>query len=125
MDDNGLNEFQFYKEVDSFYETAIDYIEKWTLDIKKLKHFQWILLKKSPTWKEIETSFGNVKVVVKVNESALFDEMLKINEYTTEDKLRQWNSETISSDKRWTEIFMHMQTTNVPVDNIFKWLNMH
>jgi len=86
VDDNDLNEFQFYKDIDSFYETAINYIEKWTLDIKKLKHFQWILLKKSPTWKEIETScsFGNVKVLVKVNESALFDELLKINEYTTE-----------------------------------------
>uniref|UniRef100_H3A4G4 Uncharacterized protein n=1 Tax=Latimeria chalumnae TaxID=7897 RepID=H3A4G4_LATCH len=76
----------FY-EVAQFFQTALDYLKKWSVGFEFCAHFSWFLLNSFPQWKPVESSLKIVNefVVDELDEGALFDEVTCVKKFV-EDK---------------------------------------
>jgi hypothetical protein len=44
-----INEAKFFEVVENFYETSLEYVNKWKCSLGNTKKFKWVLLRKTPT----------------------------------------------------------------------------
>ena len=54
-----IAEEKFFEVVESFYDTSLQYADKWICSLGNMDKFKWILLNKTPTWKEIGDSINH------------------------------------------------------------------
>lgn len=50
------------------------------------------------------------------NSAAVFEQFGYMKSYCSADKLAEWSVNKLQTDKRWVEIFQHMEARNVPFD---------
>jgi hypothetical protein len=48
----------FFEVVENFYETSLEYVNKWKCSLGNSEKFKWMLLKKTPEWKNIQNSLN-------------------------------------------------------------------
>ena len=71
-----IAEENFFEVVESFYDTSLQYADKWICSLGNTDKFKWILLKKTPAWKEIADSFNHeILSCVQAEETRLFDQL--------------------------------------------------
>ena len=58
VESGDIVEEKFCKVVEYFYYTCLQYGEKWKSSWGNTEKFKWILLKKTPGWKEIHDSIN-------------------------------------------------------------------
>lgn len=78
------------------------------------------MLQDTPDWKRINTSMKilheEFSFDANTHSSAVFSQYAYIQAYCTHDKLAEWRTCQLPTEKRWVEIFTHMQTENVPFE---------
>lgn len=96
------------------------YISKWTEHFEIFESFSWIILKQFPDWSYVKKSMQIVgekgAFDMAANSSAVSEQFGYVKSYCSTGKLAEWRSNNVPPDKRWTEIFKHMEAQNVPFD---------
>ena len=88
-----IAEEKFFGLVDSFYDISLQYADKWICSFGNTDQFKWILLNKTPAWKEIGDNINNeILTCVQTEETRLFDQWVLIK-LTVERKIDKWNEE--------------------------------
>lgn len=92
--------------------------------MKPLSDFYWITLKKVPTWKDVEN------VMMKLREDGLYDadknagklhdQFTYVKIYCTDDKIKQWKTDQVTTTGRWTEMFNHFENNDCEYTEIAK-----
>lgn len=108
VDSGEITEAAFLKVIKHFYETSLEYINKWKCSLGNAEQFKWVLLRKMPEWKEIQDSLNEELITqTKINESHLFDQWVLIK-VIVENKLQTWNEGNVIISERWVQIFAQM-----------------
>lgn len=101
-----------------FTDDALDYLISWTGELESFQNFSWVSLGSLPSWQTVNNTMEKVaektSFDVYANSSRVFEEFGYIKNYCTDEKLAEWKSENLSTDKRWVEIFQHMDANQVP-----------
>lgn len=92
--------------------------------MKPLIAFDWITLKSTPTWKNVE----NVMLKLKAdrlydadnNAAKLHEQFIYVKKYCTDDKIQQWKKDKFSTVKRWIEIFKHFDANDTEYTEMAK-----
>lgn len=97
---------KFHNECMSFYDSVIDYLLKWSEPLTELNHFDWILLQKPVEWTDVEKSFKwlDENSTCKLNESSLFDQVVKLKCFVKENTSNTEFNSSLASTK-WTTFF--------------------
>lgn len=110
--------------VDTFSDNALDYINNWTEHFDVFQSFTWILLEQFPDWTTVKNSMRTVgekaSFDVTANSSSVFEQFGYMKSYCSAEKLMEWRNEKLPTDRRWTEIFKHMEDHHVPYDEFAK-----
>lgn len=56
VDSGEVNEAKYTEAAENFYETSLEYINKWKCSLGNNEKFKWVLLRKTSEWKEIQDS---------------------------------------------------------------------
>lgn len=127
---NQLNEQTFNKNVQNFYNSAINYLEMWQVSFDKTDIFSWINLQDKIGWSDLESSCLAVNEVApnSVSHDELFDERTHVN-LVVEKLKKEWDcKETQSQDKpvylsieeKWKSVFTVLEKSNVSYKNMYK-----
>ena len=74
-----IAEEKFFEVVESFYDTSLQYADKWMCSLGNTDRFKWILLNKTPGWMEIGDSINHkILTCVQAEEICLFDQWILI-----------------------------------------------
>ncbi|ODM92686.1 putative zinc finger protein [Orchesella cincta] len=108
-----IQENSFRKYTDSFFETAIEYLNNWTADFEAVQFLDWIQLRKQVKWGDLEKVVTDGKSYgLHIDESALFNEYSCLKAYLTNEKLQEL--QTIPKiDERWQAILSHFETETI------------
>ena len=60
MESGEIDEEKFFDVVESFYDTSLQHADKWICSLGNTDKFKWILLNKTPAWKEIGDSINPI-----------------------------------------------------------------
>lgn len=87
------DEINFRTEVNDFYETCIQYLERWSVPFSTFSKFKWMLLKEIPSWEQIEETicYFNEKSI-DINYTLLFDQLAPLVDFVSE-KIKEWTDE--------------------------------
>lgn len=98
----------------------MEYVDKWTEDFKIFQDFSWVVLETFPDWSTVKKSMHVVaekgSFDMATNSSAVFEQFGYMKSYCSADKLSEWRKSKLPTDKRWVEIFQHMEAHNIPHD---------
>lgn len=100
---------------------AVQYLDRWMKPMQQMKSFAWILLKKVPTWSEVETvkdELSDVELFDAENASKLHTQFTFVKNYCTTDKISKWKEDKASVESRWVEIFRFLDAESYPFDQI-------
>lgn len=98
----------------------MDYLGQWTEHFEIFQNFSWVVLENFPDWSTVKKSIrvveekGSFDMVA--NSAAVFEQFGYMKSYCSVDKIAEWNANKLQTDKRWVEIFQHMEARNVPFD---------
>lgn len=99
-------------------DDAIEYLLGWSEELVPFCEFSWVSLRSFPDWATVNNS---MKLVARktsfdifANSSKVFEEYGYIKNYCSAEKMAEWNSENVSTEKRWVKIFKHMKANQVP-----------
>ena len=86
-----IAEEKFFEVVESFYDTSLQYANKWICSSGNADKLKWILLNKMPTWKKINDNINQeILTCVQAKETRLFDQWVLIK-LTAERQVDKWN----------------------------------
>lgn len=120
VDETAVNRHQIDTEIFQFYTTATMYLKQWrNPHSDTFQKFDWVLLNKVPEYPEIQLclEFINYKKTF-VNENDLFDEVIILKNYVSDEKILSWKSNSVSIDARWVEIFQFFKENDHPFVNL-------
>ena len=104
-----IAEEKFFEVVKSFYDTSLQYADKWICSLGNTDKFKWILLNKMPAWKEIDGSIKHeILTCVQAEETRLFDQWVLIK-LIAERQVDKWNEKNLPVSDRWLRIFREMR----------------
>jgi hypothetical protein len=63
VDSGEINEAMFFRVLENFYETSLEYVNKWKCSLGNTEKFKWVLLRKTPEWKEIQDSLNEELII--------------------------------------------------------------
>lgn len=90
----------------------------WTGELASFQDFSWVSLCTFPNWSTVNSSMKIVAQNTSFDLYALSSKVLEeygyIKNYCKAEKLAEWNSNEVSTDERWVEIFRHMDANRVP-----------
>lgn len=108
----------------SFSDEAIAYLGKWLAHVQELKMFNWVALKLSPQWTDVETAMNRLSdqklYDAHKNASAMHKQYGYVKNYCTEQKIAEWREKNISIVSRWVEIFNHLTIQSCEYNEIVK-----
>ncbi|PSN55867.1 hypothetical protein C0J52_02742 [Blattella germanica] len=90
LEDEGVNIKIVETAAHDFYDTCVQYLEKWCIYFQDLDVFQWVLLKQIPDWSDVQKSMDFVakKGFFDLTlDTELFDEFTCVLKYVTSDKI--------------------------------------
>ena len=120
VDSGEINKTKFFETVQGFYENGIEYINKWKCSFGDAERFEWVLLSKTPEWKEVQDSLNEELLShTKIEETHLFDQWVLIKSIIVRD-LEAMNKENIPVCDRWVKIFSEMNEKCLDYQDIFK-----
>ena len=116
---------QFLNTTDSFYETAIDYLNLWRASFGPFEQFTWTNLRTGPVWSDVERCLETftsvcVPIGIQLDNSCLFDEITNVRNFVSADKLKQWENASIKltiADK-WIEIFKFFRDQSMTLSSL-------
>lgn len=101
-----------------FPDNILEYLDEWTRHLNVFNEFAWIFLDSFPDWATVKKA---IRVVEEKGEfdmtthsAAVFTQFGHAKNFCSNDKLAQWRANKVSTEKRWVELFQHMQAKNVP-----------
>ena len=104
-----IAEEKSFEIVESFYDTSLQYADKWICNLGNTNKFKWILLNKTPAWKEIGDSINHkILTCVQAEETRLFDQWVLIK-LIAERQVDKWNEKNLLVSDRWLHIFREMR----------------
>jgi hypothetical protein len=83
---------KFRQYVHTFYQTAVEYLCKWTSSLENLQAFCWVTLRIMPHWEEIIKTVEFVRKVTPsfdIDNNVLCDEFVCIKQYVNLEKLTE------------------------------------
>lgn len=84
------------------------------------QQFSWVDLKKCPDWatikKSVQTMATKTSFDLNANSSKIFQQYGFIKNYCTNEKISEWNTNKVSAECRWVELFKHMGQNQVPFE---------
>ena len=117
LEQDGLISFSDIKDIIiEFYGTCVEYLDQWSGNLQNLDHMQWGLLKKVPTWPDVEKTLEFLvesKLFDPEFHTEMFDDFAYTLNYINEDKISEWNKSKLSADQRWVEIFTHFKDNDI------------
>lgn len=97
-----------------FSDTANDYISEWSEQFDRIKKFDWVALRVL-AWTQIEKTMEEIAGFdVDGNAAKVFCQYGYIKNYCTAEKFEEWKEKKLPSEKRWVEVFKHMEAAQVP-----------
>jgi hypothetical protein len=127
LEDEGLVDMSAFKRsVAEYYSASAAYLDQWCAHFGDMKFFEWTSLDSSPTWADVQTCYDwfvkSVKTVSSsaVDDSQLFDEVVNVRSFVSEERLEKWNSENTSADLRWVQLLKHFTDHRIPCANVTK-----
>lgn len=125
LTENGLiNEAWFISHVQMFYKNSLDYLELWSAPILEVSCFEWIELKTSVSWEEVQNSLKFIKDHFPdndiIDENILFDQTTYLRQYASEQKILSWNNEGKPIDLRWVEMFNYFKEQKISFHSLQK-----
>jgi len=113
VSEGDIQEKTFLQHTDSFFDTAIEYLENWTKDFDKIRFLDWTLLKKPIKWEDLESAMENGKQYgLVLEETKLFDEYSCLNSFLTAEKMEDLQS-CAKIDEKWQKVFVHFDTNDI------------
>lgn len=121
-DDGVFDETNFVDTTNLFYDTFLEYLNKWTYHFQPMKAFYWIKLQTRLTWAEVASSLkaiGDVdsKILNIIDEDELFDEVNHINNVVNT-KIEEWKGTDAEVNKIWCDVFKVLQEKDIHYKNI-------
>jgi hypothetical protein len=144
LTESGLEQkcIHFKKQMAEFYNTCLEYLQKWILPLEELKCFQWMKMQnlKNIKFKELDSCLHYLRRKnVKIEESKLFDQFCNLKQYAAnlseEDYKspldRQWvnflkahpNSESNSELLQICQFYFAIPSHNACVERVFSLIN--
>jgi hypothetical protein len=119
---------KFSEVANSFSNTFLLYVEKWSTTFLPLKAFHWTLLKNRLVWEEIQHSIKYISDVDQnimkiLDEAELFNEFNHITNIS-KNKMSDWNMNLITTVERWSEVFEFVQSEGILLRNILFWKSL-
>lgn len=100
----------FKLEIKLFYETFVEYLNKWMQPLEKFEIFSWMMLKEKPEWKDVESSLDFLKEKhIEINDTFLFDQVTtirKIVEVELENNNNNWQLKNAA--EKWSFVLLNM-----------------
>lgn len=110
----------------SFSDKVIAYLDKWLGHVQELKMFNWVTLKRSPQWKDVEAAMKRLSdqnlYDAQANAVALHKQFGYVKNYCTEEKIVEWREKSVSVVARWLEIFNHLIVQSCEYNEIAKMI---
>lgn len=96
----------------------MEYLSAWAEQFDEFQKFSWIELLKFPDWNTIKSSIdvmtSKTSFDSAANSSKIFQQFGLIKNFCTDDKLSEWKTNKMSTEKRWVEIFKHLDQHQLP-----------
>lgn len=108
---NSFFKLKYLIYVFDFVERCIEYLTDWLEPVMHLRHLEWILLDEPVSWDDVDNSSQKLIEVgyyAKENHQRLFITFQIFESFATDEKIRKWNKDKISVEKRWVEFFNTM-----------------
>jgi hypothetical protein len=67
-DSGEINEAKFFEVVENFYETNLEYVNRWKCSLGNIEKFKRVLLRKTSDWKEIQDRLNEELITCKQTE---------------------------------------------------------
>lgn len=103
-----------------FYKISKEYLEQWCQFNTELEVFEWANLITVPTWEKIQNVMDLLiekEFLSSSQDTGVFDEFSLISKYVTDQKVTEWNTENITAENRWVEVFKHFKNNNLKYSN--------
>lgn len=101
-------------------DNAMNYLSRWTEQFEVFQTFSWVVLKEFPEWSKVKDSMRLVgqkgSFDIGAKSAAVFDQFGYVKKFCSPEKLSEWNSNKVPTEKRWVQIFKHMEARNVPFE---------
>lgn len=124
LEDDGLvNVTDFKNAIVEYYTVSIRYLEQWSANFDNMKMFEWLTLESVPTWGNVQPCyewFAENVSGASINDSQLFDEVVSVISYASEEQVQKWNEAKSDVDLRWVEVFKLFTERHIPCENILK-----
>lgn len=127
LQDEGLVDMSSFKRsIVEYYSARAAYLDQWCAHFGDMKFFEWTSLDSSPTWADIQTCYDwfveSVKTVSSsaLDDSQLFDEVVNVRSFVSEEQLEKWNSKNISADMTWVQLLKYFSDHRIPCVNVTK-----
>jgi hypothetical protein len=105
-----MTEYEYLQTVNLFYDTVIEYLEKWAYPFESLRPFKWVQLKTPDSiWRLVQDSLKSVAEVDKniltiINEEELFDEVSYVKD-VIKNKSDEWKTKSeLGLGEKWCDI---------------------
>jgi hypothetical protein len=96
---------KFTEVANSFYNTFLLYLEKWSNNVLPLDMLHWTLLKDSSYLGENPKQYkAYCRCLQEYNEDVLFDKFIHIANIS-KTRMDEWNTKSFTTFERWSEIF--------------------
>lgn len=122
LEENGaMKKASFLKTSQSFFTTAVNYLQAWGKHTDDLKDLHCLLLKRQPQREEIQKAAATLQEKcpnVKINEDELFDEVTGLHEFLKGGTLEEWKESETPLNHRWSKVVTHFQDNEIPFNNL-------
>ncbi|XP_055524117.1 uncharacterized protein LOC129717880 isoform X1 [Wyeomyia smithii] len=129
LEENGWQKSELFKtSVLKFYQKCIDYLDARVVQFEHVDFLKWVNFRDTLDWQSIQTSFEYISKFTNSHGSAdadkqeaeLFEEVSYAKKYANEEKIISWNDSNVEVEERWVELFMHLESNNIPFNNLKK-----
>ena len=111
----------FLKISNSFFTTAVNYLQAWGKHTDNLQNLHCLLLKKKPQREEIQRATATLQEKcpnVLIKEDDLFDEISAQQEFLKGELLNEWMGSNAPVAQRWSTVFKHFKENDIPYPNL-------
>eukprot|EP00918_Siedleckia_nematoides_P036877 GHVU01080038.1.p1 GENE.GHVU01080038.1~~GHVU01080038.1.p1 ORF type:complete len:428 (+),score=58.22 GHVU01080038.1:953-2236(+) len=107
-------ESEFNDVYESFYCTAVEYVESNMKFLAALRPLSWVLLREEVTWVKVRDCLPVVLPLVPVDDDKLFDEVVLLREYLTTE------TPTGSPEEKWNKVVEHFNSKHLSIPETLK-----
>lgn len=117
----------FLKISNSFFTTAVSYLQAWGKHADNLNNLHCLLLKKKPQREEIQRATATLQEKcpnMSINKDDLFDEVSALQEFLKGESLSEWKGSETPLSQRWSTVFTHFKENDIPHTNLARLVSV-